>query len=151
MFSQFSIVKASDLLHSARASTRSTKITTFQNLKNIVYIEYLWGKNIPNLGAGQLLKTINQVHAIHAPWKHCTHHACVIIWHSYIDIIACINLLRCNALSSFKYTSCCRCCAQQLQTAIKGALYRIYQVIILCRRFPAKFSDIVSPARDSHA
>ena len=34
---------------------------------------------------------------------------------------------------------------------IKGALYRIYQVIILCRRFPAKFSDIVSPARDSHA
>ena len=34
---------------------------------------------------------------------------------------------------------------------VKGALYRIYQVIILCRRFPAKFSDIVSPARDSHA
>ena len=33
----------------------------------------------------------------------------------------------------------------------KGALYRIYQVIILCRRFPAKFSAIVSPARDSHA
>ena len=35
--------------------------------------------------------------------------------------------------------------------SLKGALYRIYQVIILCRRFPAKFSAIVSPARDSHA
>ena len=36
-------------------------------------------------------------------------------------------------------------------SCLKGALYRIYQVIILCRCFPAKFSDIVSPARDSHA
>ena len=29
---------------------------------------------------------------------------------------------------------------------LKGALYRIYQVKILCRRFPAKCSAIVSPA-----
>ena len=33
---------------------------------------------------------------------------------------------------------------------IKGALYRIYQVRILCRRFPAKFSAIVSPALVMH-
>ena len=33
---------------------------------------------------------------------------------------------------------------------LKGALYRIYQVRILCRRFPAKFSAIVRPGA-SHA
>ena len=33
---------------------------------------------------------------------------------------------------------------------LKGALYRIYQVRILCRRFPAKCSAIVSPALVMH-
>ena len=33
---------------------------------------------------------------------------------------------------------------------VKGALYRIYKVRILCRRFPAKCSAIVSPALVMH-
>ena len=37
-----------------------------------------------------------------------------------------------------------------LESNIKGALYRIYQVRILCRRFPAKFPAIVSPALVMH-